>query len=55
MLIGKDGKVQVVHVGFSPQLGKLLTKEIEDLLAGKDLAGEDVDESGRSRQEARSE
>ena len=39
LLIGKDGKVQVVHVGFSSQLGKLLTKEIEDLLAGKDLAG----------------
>ena len=40
LLIGKDGKVQVVHVGYSGQLGKLLTKEIEDLLAGKDLAGE---------------
>jgi peroxiredoxin len=40
VLIGKDGKVQVVHVGFSPQLGKMLAKEVEELLAGKDLAKE---------------
>jgi peroxiredoxin len=38
VLIGKDGTVQVVHVGFGPDLGKLLSKEVEDLLAGKDLA-----------------
>jgi peroxiredoxin len=38
VLIGKDGKVQVVHIGFNNQLGKLLTKDIEALLAGKDLA-----------------
>jgi peroxiredoxin len=52
LLIGKDGKVQVVHVGFSGQLGKLLTKEIEDLLAGKDLAGPALakaDESKKKR------
>jgi peroxiredoxin len=40
VLIGKDGKVQVVHVGFSENLGELLTKEVEELLAGKDLASE---------------
>jgi thiol-disulfide isomerase/thioredoxin len=40
LLIGKDGKVQVVHVGYSPKLPKLLSKEIESLLAGKDLASE---------------
>jgi peroxiredoxin len=40
LLIGKDGKVQVVHVGYSPRLPKLLSKEIESLLAGKDLATE---------------
>jgi peroxiredoxin len=40
VLIGKDGKVQVVHVGLSGNLGEELTKEIEDLLAGKDLAAE---------------
>ena len=32
VLIGKDGKVQVVHVGYNGQLGKMLTKEIEALL-----------------------
>jgi thiol-disulfide isomerase/thioredoxin len=41
VLIGKDGKVQVVHVGFSPDLGKELTKNVEDLIAGKDLAKEE--------------
>jgi peroxiredoxin len=39
VLIGKDGKVQVVHVGFSEGLGDILSVQIEDLLAGKDLAG----------------
>jgi peroxiredoxin len=40
VLVGKDGKVQVVHVGFSTDLSKQLTQNIEDLLAGKDLASE---------------
>jgi thiol-disulfide isomerase/thioredoxin len=54
VLIGKDGKVQVVHVGFSPDLGKTLTKNIEDLLAGKDLAKEAQakwDEAQKKRKE----
>jgi thiol-disulfide isomerase/thioredoxin len=38
VLIGKDGKVQVVHVGFADGLGEVLSQQIEDLLAGKDLA-----------------
>jgi thiol-disulfide isomerase/thioredoxin len=38
VLIGKDGKVQVVHVGFADGLAELLSQEVEDLLAGKDLA-----------------
>lgn len=44
VIIGKDGKVQVVHVGFSPNLQKQLTGEIESLLAGKDLAAEELSE-----------
>jgi peroxiredoxin len=40
VLIGKDGKVQVVHVGFGPNLADVLSSEVEDLLAGKDLASE---------------
>jgi hypothetical protein len=39
VLIGKDGTVQVVHVGFNAVLGQVLTTQIEDLLAGKVLAG----------------
>jgi thiol-disulfide isomerase/thioredoxin len=54
LLIGKDGKVQVVHVGFSGELGAIMTKEIEELLAGKDLAGETLAkaEERRKKREA---
>ena len=54
VLIGKDGKVQVVHVGYNSQLGKMLTKEIEALLAGKDLAKEALAkaEAAQKEQEA---
>ena len=38
VLIGKDGKVQVVHVGFGGNMKKQLTAELEQLLEGKDLA-----------------
>jgi thiol-disulfide isomerase/thioredoxin len=38
VLIGKDGRVQVVHVGFSANLRETLTEQIEALLAGEDLA-----------------
>jgi thiol-disulfide isomerase/thioredoxin len=40
VLIGKDGKVQVVHVGFLDNLADQLSQQVEDLLAGKDLAAE---------------
>ena len=40
VLIGKDGRVQVVHVGFSDGLDDQLSQQVEDLLAGKDLAGD---------------
>jgi peroxiredoxin len=42
VLIGKDGKVQVVHVGYSESLADELTTEIEALLQGKDLASEQL-------------
>ncbi len=42
VVIGKDGKVQVVHVGYSEDIGNMLSKEIQDLLAGKDLAGPEL-------------
>ncbi len=40
MLIGKDGRVQVVHVGLSPNLEAELKQELESLVAGKDLVAE---------------
>lgn len=42
VLIGKDGTVQVVKVGLSVDLEGQLTKEIESLLAGKNLAAETI-------------
>ena len=40
VLVGKDGTVQVVHVGLSPELERELKKELDALVAGKDLAAD---------------
>jgi len=40
VVIGKDKRVQVVHVGYSPGMEKKLAQEIEQLLAGEDLASQ---------------
>ena len=40
VLVGKDGTVQVVHVGLSPDLENQLKKELDALVAGKDLAAD---------------
>lgn len=55
LLIGKDGKVQVVHVGFGPDTATELGNEVEALLAGKDLAGEVLAkaEAAKKKREAR--
>ena len=42
VLIGKDGKVQFVHIGYSSALAGDVTGQIEALLAGKDLAKEEL-------------
>jgi peroxiredoxin len=42
VLIGKDGRVQVVHMGFGPNLGQQLKSELERLLKGQDLASEQL-------------
>jgi thiol-disulfide isomerase/thioredoxin len=57
VLIGKDGRVQVVHVGFSDGLADQLSQQVEDLLAGKDLAtaalkeAEDAGQNGEAKSE----
>jgi hypothetical protein len=43
VLIGKDGKVQVVHLGYSPALPEEISKQVEALLAGKDLASAELE------------
>ncbi|TWT74440.1 Thiol-disulfide oxidoreductase ResA [Posidoniimonas polymericola] len=43
IVIGKDGRVQVVHVGFSPDLDSKLRGELDSLLAGEDLATQTID------------
>jgi peroxiredoxin len=42
VLIGKDGTVQVVHIGFGEQLAGEIAAEIEGLLGGKNLAAEEL-------------
>ncbi len=42
VIIGKDGVVQVVHVGLLPDLKEQLKKELDDLVAGKSLIGKDA-------------
>lgn len=37
VIIDKNGSVQAIHRGFSPQLEKELAQQLEDLLAGKTL------------------
>ena len=55
VLIGKDGKVQVVHVGFGEGLAELLSSQVEDLLAGKDLATPVLQEAEKAAEERASE
>ncbi|WP_437186868.1 redoxin family protein [Planctomicrobium sp. SH668] len=43
VIIDKTGKIQVYHVGFSPNLQQELTEKLNDIVAGKDLAGEDLE------------
>lgn len=50
VLVGKDGRVQVVHVGYSDRLAGELTRNIEDLLAGKDLAEPVLAQAEKNRQ-----
>ncbi len=45
VIIGKDGTIQVFHVGFAPNLGEILTEELEVLVEGKDLAAELIAET----------
>jgi len=38
VIVGKDGTVQAIHVGYSPDNKKRIQRELDDLLAGKKLA-----------------
>jgi thiol-disulfide isomerase/thioredoxin len=40
ILVGKDGKVQVAHLGYRDDMAERLSDDVEKLLAGKDLASE---------------
>lgn len=37
VVIGKNGIVQSVHIGFNPELGSRLRRELDAVLAGKDI------------------
>jgi peroxiredoxin len=51
VIVGKDGKVQVVKVGLSANLEESLGKDLEDLLAGKDLAAQTLAEAEQKAKE----
>ncbi|MCA9093897.1 MAG: TlpA family protein disulfide reductase [Planctomycetaceae bacterium] len=38
VIVGKDGTVQSIHLGYSPALKGVLTRELDQLIAGKNLA-----------------
>ena len=40
VLIGKDGSMQAVHVGYDPDMRKTLAAELDTLVAGKKLVDE---------------
>jgi peroxiredoxin len=50
VLIGKDGKVQVVHVGFSESMAEEIGKQLDDLLEGKDLASVTLAEAKKAHE-----
>ncbi len=47
VIIGKDGTVQAIHAGMSPDLKDKLTKELRTLVAGKKLAGSSPRKAGK--------
>jgi len=55
VLVGKDGSVQVVRVGLSPNLEAELAKDLEALLAGKNLATEALAAAKAKQQAAEKE
>ncbi len=48
VLIGLDGRVQVVHTGLPTDLQDELTNAIKELLAGEDLAARELKEAGKA-------
>jgi hypothetical protein len=54
VIIGKDGTVQVVKVGLLPNLEQALSKDLDALLEGKDLAAETLAEY-KAKQQAKAE
>ncbi|WP_428304581.1 DUF2092 domain-containing protein [Lacipirellula sp.] len=55
VLIGKDGRVQVVHVGFGGDAKKKLIEELTALLEGKELAQETLDKWEADQKKAEAE
>jgi thiol-disulfide isomerase/thioredoxin len=44
VMVGLDGTVQAVHVGFDPDLKKVLSKDLDKLLAGEKLVDKPAEE-----------
>jgi thiol-disulfide isomerase/thioredoxin len=52
VIVGKDGVVQVVNIGVSPDLETSLTGDVEALLEGKDLAAATLAEAKAKKESA---
>jgi hypothetical protein len=52
VLIDKQGKIQAVHIGYSPTIGETLRRELNAILEGTDLA-EAALEKHRAKMEAK--
>ena len=55
VLIGKDGRVQVVHIGGSPDMKRMLVRDLRKLLKGEDLAAETLSKYKADAEEADAE
>jgi len=52
VIVGKDGSVQVVKIGASPDLETSLSDDLESLIAGKDLAAETLAKAKEKKEAA---
>ncbi len=51
LILGPDGSIQEYHLGYDPNLAQTLPKKIEQLLAGANLARQELDRYAQEKRE----